>query len=948
MHRSAYSTQFKILKAVFIILAILTVCYAFYYNSHDTVQGDSWDYSLVFMEDWTTVDENGVTQKVDLNREYGYDPTGSFAIEGVLPELTSNHTYICFLTVRDTEVYVDGKLRNDLKLSRDVHVIGGPTKMFYFFTPLTIADSGKTIKLVRHWQENYSKKKGISEIIVGTRADVYRLLFGRYGISLVLNLVLFCASIVIIIVGFVLKLRMKLSVNVIYAGLAVMMTCAWLITDSYFYPFFFGHYHIDGLLSYLICLLLPVPYIAYSSKLQNGRHERFYLNMYIFILANFFVWTILHFTGVFKFFQSLFFIDGSLVLIMIAYLILMVKEYREGHIESYRYTAIGILGFMLFSMIEIIVIIIPNLNNTGNWLFFGMLFLLILSVGQQFEDLSNADKERKRAVELSDAKTNFLASMSHEIRTPINSILGMNEMILRENSDPDIASYARTVQNSGKMLLSLVNDVLDFSKIEAGRLEIMNEDYKLSSLLEDIDSIAKERAAQKGLEYEIIIDKDIPNGLNSDEFRIKQVLLNFVSNAVKYTDNGKITLRVYGMYESDDVFTLCFDVKDTGRGIKDEDKDHLFDAFSRIDLANNRSIEGTGLGLAIVKSIIDSMDGRISVESEYLNGSVFSVMIPQKVVDRTPIDPEHIHRNQSLTERHVCDFRAPEARVLAVDDNGPNLAIVKEFLKITEVRLDLCTNGIDAFKNCREFKYDLILLDHMMPEPDGIETLKMIRNDPHTLNRETKAIVLTANAVAGIRQMYIDAGFADYLTKPIESIVLEETVKNNIPPEKVIPVDVTAAKKKTEEKKDANGKSDANCVEYDDGSMEFSAVENHEATPPGDSIKNIPEIDYSIALHHCGGYDDIVKKVITEIVKDAPSRAELMRDSVKDKDYDAYRIGAHSIKGTMATIGAMDMSEKAKKHEFAVKEENYKFVDDGYKEFLDEFVDLCERLSKIL
>ncbi len=931
-----------VLKLCFIACVIFVASYYLYYSATDTDDEGIEQDDAVVMTYWTYEDSYGDKNKIVFDKKYEYNTGDSFTISSVIPRVPSDRAYICFLTMNDTEVYINGELRNKLDLLNDSHILGGPTKNFYFLTPINRSDEGKTVTIIRYKHEGFSENTWVHEVLLGSLSDLYLHLFMEYGTSFIMYIMILFASMMIILAGLILRIRLGQSVNMIYAGVAVFMTAAWMITDSYFFPFFFGHYHIDGLMSYFLCLLLPIPYIAYLASLQKGRREVFYIVCHIIVLANFVILSVLHLTGIVKFYDSLLYIDVLLILLMIAGAVILFREFKSGHIRKYRYTAIGMLGFMIFSILEIFIILTPDLQNNGGMILLGLLFFLIFAVGQQFEDGKEADAERRRAMELSDAKTNFLTSMSHEIRTPINSILGMNEMILRENKDPNIESYARTVKNSGKMLLSLVNDVLDFSKIEAGRLEITNVDYDLSTLLSDINSIASERASQKSLEYTINIDEGIPALLNSDEFRIKQILLNLISNAVKYTDKGKVTLNVGGHYENDDLFMLKFDVEDTGRGIKEEDKETLFDAFSRIDLKNNRNIEGTGLGLAIVKSIVDSLGGQICLESEYLKGSVFSVILPQKVIDESPVDTSLTSVRSYETEKHVCDYRAPEANVLAVDDNGPNLSIVREFLKETGVSLDTCTNGLDALERCKEKKYDLILLDHMMPEPDGIVTLKIIRKNPLSLNKDTNAVVLTANAVAGSRQMYLDAGFVDYLTKPIDAAVLEETVKKYIPSEKIIKVgDPLSDEPRTEMPKQ-------DVVEYDDGRMEFNAVSDPVKTEYQSRLNTLPEIDFETAMRYCAGHEDILIKVVADIVQDAPSRAGLMRDSVKDKDYEAYRIGAHSIKGTMATIGANDFSEKAKKHEYAVKEDNLAFVDENYEVFLDEFEALCKKLGEAL
>jgi CheY-like chemotaxis protein len=380
--------------------------------------------------------------------------------------------------------------------------------------------------------------------------------------------------------------------------------------------------------------------------------------------------------------------------------------------------------------------------------------------------------------------------MSHEIRTPINAILGMNEMIIRENKDGLINEYAQSVKSSGKMLLMLVNDVLDFSKIEAGKMEIAYSGFSMSLMLHDIMPMLKERADEKDLKLETRIVSDVPDGLISDEFRIRQILINIINNAIKYTDTGSVTLSVGGEYTGEDEFLLKFSIKDTGRGITEEDQKHLFEAFTRADVKKNRNIEGTGLGLAIVKSIVDSMGGEISVKSKYLEGSDFMIDIKTGIHDRTLLKDDFMeNRRNDDPEIMECDYLAPDASILAVDDNGMNLKIVKYFLNLAGIEPDLCNSGTKAAELCRQKKYDLILLDHMMPDPDGIETLKIIRNDEDSLNRETGSIVLTANALTDSRKTYMEAGFEDYLTKPLDAMLLVQTVKKYLPADKIKPAE---------------------------------------------------------------------------------------------------------------------------------------------------------------
>ncbi len=396
------------------------------------------------------------------------------------------------------------------------------------------------------------------------------------------------------------------------------------------------------------------------------------------------------------------------------------------------------------------------------------------------------------------SKSEFLANMSHEIRTPINAVLGMNEMILRESDNDKITSYARNVESSGKNLLSIINDILDFSKIEAGHMEIVENNYKLSKLLNDLNSMIRFRAEKKGLEFDIYVDKDLPDELYGDEVRIRQVVTNLLTNSVKYTPEGNVSLTVEGFRRddnteegsielTDDELLLTFAVSDTGIGIREEDKERLFSQFERVDMDQTRTIEGTGLGLAITYDLTAMMGGRIDVSSSYGVGSTFTVKIPQKVIGDEPIGDYSVETPEAEEiENYKESFTAPGAKILVVDDTALNLLVFRELLKKTEVQIDTARSAGEAVRLTMDTAYDVIFMDQRMPHTDGIQAMHMIREQHGGSNRETPIICLTADAVSGARERYIAAGFVDYLTKPVESEKLERMLCRYLPEDKVI------------------------------------------------------------------------------------------------------------------------------------------------------------------
>ncbi len=413
------------------------------------------------------------------------------------------------------------------------------------------------------------------------------------------------------------------------------------------------------------------------------------------------------------------------------------------------------------------------------------------------ENITREREERERLKNISDsavaaneAKSAFLSNMSHEIRTPITAVLGMNEMILRECDDPSIISYANNIKSAGTSLLVLINDILDFSKIESGKMDIIPVEYETGSLLNDLKNMIGPKADAKDLKFIMEIDPELPSGLFGDEIRIKQVITNLLTNAVKYTEKGSVTLKVgFGRKpEKTDTIGLKVSVTDTGMGIRKEDMEKLFGQFVRLDEKKNRNIEGTGLGLNITSNLLHMMGGELTVESEYGKGSVFSFEIIQPVRKRTPIgDFEKASDGDASKEKYVPKFKAPDACILMVDDTPINIVVFKGLLKKTEIKVDSAAGGRECIELAAENKYDIIFLDHMMPVMDGIETLKELREKyPDNPNADTPIVCLTANAISGAKETYMEAGFTDYLTKPINPVKLEEMIYSYLPEDKKI------------------------------------------------------------------------------------------------------------------------------------------------------------------
>ncbi len=393
---------------------------------------------------------------------------------------------------------------------------------------------------------------------------------------------------------------------------------------------------------------------------------------------------------------------------------------------------------------------------------------------------------KEDAERANEAKSSFLARMSHEIRTPINAVLGMNEMILRETEADNIREYAINIHNAGKTLLSIINDILDLSKIESSKMVITENDYMLGSMILDIENMIAMRAEEKNLTFRILADSKLPKNLHGDEMRVKQCIVNLLTNSVKYTNEGSVTLEIDCADIQGNIINLRITVSDTGIGIREEELHMLFDPFTRLDMMRNKSVEGTGLGLSITKRLVAMMQGNLTVESEYGNGSKFTFVIPQKIMG-TELLGDYRKAADEVTEHSKSGapgtFIAPRAKILAVDDNRVNITVVKGLLKRLKVQFDAALSGAECLDKIRQNHYDIIFLDHMMPEMDGVETLQSMCQIEEYAQNPSVVIALTANAIVGAKEEYLQAGFEDYLSKPIDSMQLEQLIRRYLSPE---------------------------------------------------------------------------------------------------------------------------------------------------------------------
>ena len=543
---------------------------------------------------------------------------------------------------------------------------------------------------------------------------------------------------------------------------------------------------------------------------------------------------------------------------------------------------------------------------------------LITEQNHRLLDALRKEKRSQQEAEAANmAKSSFLANMSHEIRTPINAILGMNEMILREEKDPAIRGYAGNIQASGNSLLSIVSDALDISKIESGKLEIIPVDYEVNSLISDCCNMAAGRAKAKELELLVECADNVPMKLCGDETHIRQIIMNLLTNAVKYTEKGTVKLIVSGRF-TDGGFVLKVDVSDTGIGIAEENLPQLFTQFQRFDLQRNRNIEGTGLGLSIVKRLCDLMSGTITARSVLGSGSTFTVELPQKVVDSTPCGGVNLNYSAGAEHEYHHSFEAPEAKILAVDDLPVNLLVIANLLKETRIKIDTAGSGRECLDKCSQQKYDLILMDHMMPEMDGVQTFEKLHGDKSSPNFETPVIMLTANALAGMREQYMDVGFADYVSKPVRGAKLEEAIRRNLPESLIKP---------------ASPEIPAEAV-----STEPSGF--------ADICSAVPELNVNAALQYCCGSAELLNDLLHDFTEN--DHFSDLKAAFEEKRWEDYRRHAHSLKSTSLMIGLTGLSERARASELALKGGCTEFAELNHDSLIEEYSALLGKIKDYL
>ena len=722
-------------------------------------------------------------------------------------------------------------------------------------------------------------------------------------------------SFIIVILSILLRFRYHKEIPLLYLGLGISLISIWNISSSY--------------LSLYTIMIMPLPFTLYMNSLQNGRYRRNYQTVCFALIVEFLLVSVLLPVGILTYENSYRNIVLLTVVFLLPSVVTFIIDLCKGYVKEYITAAVILACIWLISFSRIGLYFIRGGLSSSRLLPVGLILLQILALINALHELSDMENQRQRAIFANEAKGKFLANMSHEIRTPINAVLGMDTMILRESTEPKIRAYAFDIQNAGQSLLSLINDILDLSKIESGKLELVPHEYDLGRLIHDTINMIGAKADNKGLALNTEIDTKLPSKLYGDGTRLRQVLINIMNNAVKYTEKGSVTMSVSGI-QTEDMLDLTFHVKDTGIGIREEDMPKLFAEFERIEENRNRNIEGTGLGMSITTQLLGLMDSRLEVDSVYGEGSDFYFTVRQKIVDAAPIGnlTEQI-KKQADDYSYQESFTAPDAIVLVTDDNAMNRKVFISLLKSTGIQTDEASSGMECIEMTGKKKYDIIFLDHMMPDLDGIETLHRIVSDNDNPNRNSPFIALTANAIVGAKEMYLSEGFHDFLSKPIDPDELEKMIVDQLPDDKV---------------------------------QHASTVSGAPAKPAAvhDMFPEIQGIDWKYASLRFKS-NDMLKQSVEEFYKMAGGEADKLQgffdrisDAIESGDntllkesLEQYCIRVHAMKSSSATIGAIWLSGAARLLEDASKNEDTAIITAVTPTFLDNWQHTIEALEPL-
>ena len=730
-------------------------------------------------QSWKIIEADGGTKEINLPISYDASNLSEVVIFRKLPEEIEDKDYLLLKGSRqDFCVWIDGEIRERYSDAAE-RSFGKTSASVYVIVPVSNNDRGKEIKIT--YTSNYDEYRGyLNGIGVGSQMGVLNRIMSEGGVHTIVAFIVLLAGIMFGIVGMGFRMGMRKATGFGYLGAYAVMSAGWILTQSPIRQFYFRDTVSVDVIAYILLLVIPIPLIMYFNEMQKGRHAKIYLSCVVLYLIYFFVRMTLQIFNILDLMEA----QYISIIIYISSIVLgfkcMIYDMFTGYKEEMKEVLFGLTAIVIAYFAEAMYYINNRRDVIGKYMSVGLIAFLIIMGYKSVKQVNYQEKKQREAIQANMAKTQFLANMSHEIRTPMNAVIGMSEIVLQEDNLSDtVRDQITSIHSAGNTLLSIINDILDFSKIESGKMEIVSNAYRFCDLIYDVTNMIKFRMKDKPIEFIVNVADEIPNALYGDEVRVRQILINLLGNAVKFTEQGRVTLSVSWKKEGDMAW-LSMEVEDTGIGIKQEDMERLFESFQRVDLQTNNKVEGTGLGLSICKQLCCMMGGDVLVSSQYGKGSRFTAVIPQKIVNSEWTYAQALSRKK--VSKQQCkiseSFKAPKAKVLVVDDNELNVKVAAGLMKPYQISVDIARSGLEGLVKVKSQKYDLIFLDHMMPELDGIETLRLLKKEIR--NFSVPVIALTANAIRGVEEMYLSKGFSGYLSKPIQPEKLLEILKKYI------------------------------------------------------------------------------------------------------------------------------------------------------------------------